>query len=132
MKEDFELLDELYEEFCNNEELMTLLGSPRTPNQKNERVRRKICPLEYATADKVNFISMYFSSGTLTENPYVLRGYLCVDYFTRNQEDLKKIRAIVHKVMEEHYIFRCSFYDVASDTKGVYRYADRFRPLCWA
>lgn len=132
MVDDLEFLDELYDKFCADEGLMELLGNPKTPKEKNERIHRTITPLDYATKDKVNFIVMHFSSATITHNLWVARGYLHIEYYTKNREDLKNIRRIVKRILEEEHLLAVSWYNVSSNVKGIIRYKDIFRPLCWA
>lgn len=132
MNGDFELLDLLYIKLYRAQGLLELLGNPSTPEAKNERIRRELTPLDYITADKVNCLAMYFSSGTETNNLYVVRGFLNLDYFTKSREDLKKIQRIVSQVMIDNDIFRVSFHNESSDTKGIFRYTEKYRPLCWA
>ena len=132
MMTDSELVNFLYKQFCENAELMKLLGSPKTAKARQEKIRRGITPLSYVTEDKVNFISIHYSSFTETENIYVIRGFLHIEYFTRNREDLDKIRVIVKEIMLKNDLICGSSYDVASDIKGVIQYTDKFRPLCFA
>lgn len=132
MIDDMDLLNVLYSKFCKNEELMALLGNPKTPEERNARIHREIMPLDYATSENVNFISMYLSSATETDNQYVTRGFLNIDYFTSSRSDLGKIKRIVTDILQEMDIFCCSMYNAPSITKGVYRYSQKFRPLLWA
>ena len=99
---DLELLDVLYERLYKNADLVKLLGNPQTPVERNERIRREITPVKFATVDKLNFISMYFSSATETDNIYVVRGFLCVDYFAKSREELCKIQAVAKQIFEEN------------------------------
>ena len=132
MMTDNELVNSLYKQFCEDKELMKLLGSPKTAKARQEKVRRGITPLSYVTEDKVNFISLHYSSFTQTENIFVIRGFLHVEYFAKSREDLDKIRKIVKEIMLQNDLLCSSSYDVASDVKGVVQYTDKFRPLCFA
>ncbi len=132
MYKDLELLDELYARLYENEELTALLDNPVTASERNERIRRELTPLKFATVDNVNFLSMYFSSGTETNNIYVIRGFLHVDYFTKTREDCRSIQSIVNKILEENYLLRVSFANEASYTKGVFGYSEKYRPLIFA
>ena len=129
---DLELLDELYDRLYRNADLVKLLGDPKTPVERNERIRREITPVKLATADKVNFVSMYFSSATETDNVYVARGFLNVDYYAKSREDLRKIQTLVKAVFEDNYLLRVSFQNVESYTKGVFCYTEKYRPLIFA
>ena len=129
---DLELLDVLYERLYENEELVSLLGNPQTALERNEKIRREITPVKLISIDKVNFISMYFSSATETNNIYVVRGFLCVDYFTKSREDLRDIQRIVKDVLEKNYLLRVSFRNEDSYTKGITCYVERYRPLIFA
>lgn len=129
---DLEILDELYQKLWRNEELVGLLGNPKTPVERNERIRREITPVKLITVDKLNFISMYFSSATETDNIYVVRGFLDVEYYTRNREELRKIQSIVNAVFEDNYLLRVSFGNQETYTKGVFCYYERYRPLIFA
>lgn len=132
MYDDLELLDELYSELYKDEELIRLLGEPSTPTERNEKIRREITPIKFATADNVNFISMYFGSGTETDNIYVVRGFLHVDYFTKSREDFRSIQSIVRAVFEENYLLRVSFANESTYTKGIFCYSEKYRPLVFA
>ena len=129
---DLELLDVLYERLYKNADLVKLLGNPQTPVERNERIRREITPVKFATVDKLNFISMYFSSATETDNIYVVRGFLCVDYFAKSREELCKIQAVAKQIFEENYLLRTSFRNEDSYTKGVFWYIEHYRPLVYA
>ena len=129
---DLELLDVLYKQLYRNEELVQLLGNPSTPVERNERIRREITPVKLISIDKVNFISIYFSSATETNNIYVARGFLNVDYYTKSREDLSAIQSIVKRILEENYLLRVSFRDESTYTKGVCCYVERYRPLVFA
>ena len=129
---DLELLDVLYERLYKNADLVKLLGNPQTPVERNERIRREITPVKFATVDKLNFISMYFSSATETDNIYVVRGFLCVDYFAKSREELCKIQAVTKQIFEENYLLRTSFRNEDSYTKGVFWYIEHYRPLVYA
>ena len=129
---DLELLDELYYKLLANEELLHLLGDPQTAVERNEKIRREITPIKFATVDKLNFISMYFSSATETNNIYVVRGFLCVEYFTRSREDLRNIQAVAKQIFEDNYLLRTSFRNEDAYTKGVFWYVERYRPLIFA
>ena len=129
---DLELLDVLYERLYKNADLVKLLGNPQTPVERNERIRREITPVKFATVDKLNFISMYFSSATETDNIYVVRGFLCVDYFAKSREELCKIQAVAKQIFEENYLLRTSFRNEDAYTKGVFWYVERYRPLIFA
>lgn len=132
MRDDLDLLNVLYAKFCQNDELMELLGNPKTPEERVARIHREITPLEYATVDNVNFISMYLSSATETDNLYVVRAFLNIDYFAGSREDLARMKRIVTEILRGMDIFCTSMYNVPSDAKGVYRYKQMFRPLIWS
>ena len=129
---DIEILDVLYQQLYQQPEIVALLGNPQTPVERNEKIRREITPVKLITVDKLNFISMYFSSATETDNIYVVRGFLNVEYFTKNREDLRKIQAIVNSVFEDNFLLRVSFGNSASYTKGIFAYEERYRPLVFA
>ncbi|MBR1579754.1 MAG: hypothetical protein IJ668_04575 [Selenomonadaceae bacterium] len=129
---DLEILDEMYSRLYKREDLVKLLGSPQTPLERNEKIRREITPVKLVTADKLNFIGMYFSSATETDNVYVARGFLNVDYYAKSREDLRKIQSIVKDVFEENYLLRVSFRNEESYTKGIFCYVERYRPLVYA
>ena len=132
MYDDLGLLDKLYSELYKNEELIQLLGNPSSSSERNERIRREITPIKFATADNINFISMYFGSGTETNNIYVIRGFLHVDYFTKNREEFRKIQIIVKAVFEQNYLLRVSFSNEEAYTKGIFCYGEKYRPLVFA
>lgn len=127
-----ELLNEIYKKMWQDEGLAALLGNPKTPQEKRSRIIRGVTPLSYATADHVNFINLYLSSATETDNLYVVRAFLNVDYYGRSHADLMKMSQIVSELLQKMDIFCTSMYDIPSDTKGVYRYTQKFRPLVWA
>lgn len=132
MTDDLGLLDDLYHQFCQNADLMKLLGSPQTPQARNDRIRRELTPLSYATTNNVNFISMYLSSATETENIYVVRAYLHIEYYTKSREDLAKIKRLVTEILRDNGYFAVSMFNLPSETKGIYRYVQSFRPLIFA
>lgn len=132
MTDDLGLLDDLYHQFCQNTDLMKLLGNPQTPQARNDRIRRELTPLSYATTNNVNFISIYLSSATETENIYVVRAYLHVEYYTKSREDLAKIKRLVTEILRDNGYFATSMYNLPSETKGIYRYIQSFRPLIFA
>ncbi|BAL84684.1 hypothetical protein SELR_pSRC400330 (plasmid) [Selenomonas ruminantium subsp. lactilytica TAM6421] len=127
-----ELFGKIYQELWKDADLAKLLGNPKTPQERSERIRMGITPLSYATADKVNFISMYLSSTTETENIYAVRAFLNVDYYGKSYSDLLQMSEIVGRVMERLGILCDSSYDVASNTKGVYIYTQKYRPIIWS
>lgn len=129
---DLELLDVMYNKLWKAEGLAELLGDPKTPRERNERIRREITPDKLVTVDKVNFLSMYFSAAIETNNIYVVRGFLHVDYYTKNREDLRKIQRIVKREFEKNYLLRTSFCNFESYTKGVVCYEEKYRPLIFA
>lgn len=132
MLSDRELLNTIYKKLWENQDLSKLLGSPKNAAERNLRIHRGITPLSYATADNVNFISIYLSSATETDNIYVVRAFLNVDYYGRSHSDLMAMSEIVNDILQRMDIFCTSKYDIASDTKGVYRYTQKFRPLIWS
>ncbi len=127
-----ELFSRIYQEMWKDKELAKMLGNPQTPQGRSERVRMGITPLSYATADKVNFISMSMSSTTETENKHAVRAFLCIDYYGKTFSDALKMSEIVGRIMEELDIMCESSYDVASDTKGVYIFKQNYRPIIWS
>jgi len=129
---DIEILDVLYQQLYQQPDLVTLLGNPKTPVERNEKIRREITPVKLITVDKLNFISLFFSSATETDNIYVVRGFLNVEYFTKNREDLRKIQVIVNSVFEDNFLLRVSFGNSDAYTKGVFCYYERYRPLVFA
>nr|DAM93972.1 MAG TPA: hypothetical protein [Caudoviricetes sp.] len=132
MLDDMELLDTVYAACWKNAELTALLGNPTTPKARSERIHREITPMSYATADNVNFISMYFSSATETDNIYAIRGFLTVDYYCKSHGDIKKLKRIVTQILQDMDIFCTSRASIASDVKGVFIYSEKYRPLIWA
>ena len=132
MTDDMGVLDDVYRKLKKNKDLMKLLGNPKTEGEINRRIRRELTPLSYATVDNVNFVSIYFSSATETDNIYVLRGFLCVDYYAKSRADLKAMKRIITEELREEDFFVGSCYNLPSDTKGVYKYAQRYRPLMFA
>ncbi len=129
---DLELIDVLYNKLWQNEELTALLGNPQNSTARNEKIRREVTPVKLITVDKLNFISMYFSAATETDNIYVVRGFLVVEYYTKSREDLRKIQAIVKRIFEKRKLLRVSFYNTESLTKGIYCYTEKYRPLVFA
>lgn len=132
MTNDFDLLDEVYLNLYKQADLITLLDSPQTPEEKNERIRRELSPLDFVTIDQTNFICLYFSSATETDNIFVSRSFFHVDYFAKSRSDLKKLSAIVNRTMNQLHFLRTSFYHESSFTKGIFRYCEIFRPLIFA
>ena len=127
-----ETLALIYKELWKDEELAKLLGNPTTPRGRSERVRMGITPLSYATAERVNFISLYYSSTIETENMYATRGLLNIDYYGRNYTDLLRMTEIVGRILEEHDIMCDTSHDVPSDTKGVFIYKQIYKSVVWA
>lgn len=132
MNDSFELLDNLYDKFLQNDKLMELLGNPQEVEEQSAKIRKEVTPLDYATEENVNFISMYLSSATETDNIYVVRAFLNIDYFAGTPYDLAEMTRIVTEILREQDIFCTSMYSMPSDTKGVYRYTQKFRPLIWS
>lgn len=129
---DDELIDDLYSAMTKDEELMKILGMPKTSKERNLRIRRELTPLSEATSDNVPFLSLYLSSSTETENVYITRAFLNVDFYARNRAEMKKLKSHVRRIFENKSLLSESQYDIASDTKGVYRFTMKFRPLIWA
>jgi hypothetical protein len=132
MLDDMDLLDEIYAACWKNTELTALLGNPKTAAERSARIHREVTPLSYATADNVNFISMYFNSATETDNIYAIRGFLIVDYYGKSRGDIKRMKKIVTEIMQDKDIFCTSRGSIPSDAKGVYIYSEKYRPLIWA
>lgn len=124
-----ELLSLVYTEMWRNEELAKMLGKPKSPRGRSERIRMGITPLSYATADKVNFISIYISSTVETENIYAARANLNVVYYGKSYNDLLRMSEIVGEIMERQNIMCDSSHDVASTAKGVYIFKQIYRPI---
>lgn len=129
MTNDFKFLDELYIELCKNKKLMKLLGNPRTAQARNERIRRSQAPLDFISDKNMNFISIHFSSSTETENYYVVRGFLHVDYYAKSREDVIEMANEVREILAKQGHRRSSSYDDGAIAKGVIHYRDTFRPL---
>ena len=127
-----ELLTRIYQEVWKDKELAKLLGNPKNSKARSEKVRMGITPLSYATADKVNFISMYLSSCTETENVYAVRAFLNIDYYGKSWNDSLKMSEIMGSIMERLGILCESSYDVAPISKGVYVFAQKYRPIIWS
>lgn len=127
-----ETLALIYRELWKDEELAKLLGNPTTAKGRSERIRMGITPLSYATAERVNFISLYYSSTIETENMYAARGLLNIDYYGRNYSDLLRMTEIVGRILEEHDIMCDTSHDVPSTTKGVFIYKQIFKSVVWA
>jgi len=127
-----ELFSRIYKKLWEDKELAKMLGNPKSPQGRSERIRMGITPLSYATADKVNFISMYISSTTETENKHAVRAFLNIDYYGKTFSDSLRMSEIVGGIMEDLDIMCDSSYDVASDTKGVYIYTQKYRPIIWS
>lgn len=132
MTDDMELSDLIYEKLIQNKEFMNLVGNPKTAKERNVRIRREICPMEYATAENVNFISMYLSSATETDNLYVTRGFFNIDFYTKNREDCRKMKTIVMDIMNSMDFHCVSMYNTQADAKGVFKYTQKYRPLLWS
>lgn len=132
MTYDDELIDDLYKEMTKDKELMEVLKKPKTAKEKNLRIRRELTPLSEATAENVPFLSMYLSSCTETDNVYVTRAFLTVDFYAGSIAELKKLKKAVRNIFEPKGLLSESQHSVASDTKGVYRYRIIYRPLIWA
>lgn len=132
MTDDMELSDLIYEKLVQNKDFMDLVGNPKTAKERNARIRREICPMEYATAENVNFISMYLSSATETDNLYVTRGFFNIDFYTKNREDCRKMKSIVMDIMNSMDFHCVSMYNTQVDTKGVFKYTQKYRPLLWS
>lgn len=141
MTSDDELLDVLFSKLCENEVLRELLGITANPEsadqeendlfwtQCNNKIHRQITPLDYATSDNLNFISMYYSGSTETDNDYVVRGFLQVDYYVSDRDIAVEIKKIVREVLAEYDLRRQNGYEIASSTKGIFHYRDTYRPL---
>lgn len=127
-----ELFSNIYQALWKDKELVKMLGNPQTPQGRSERIRMGITPLSFATAEKVNFISMYLSSSIETENIYAVRGLLNIDYYGKTYSDTLRMSEIVGRVMEEMGIMCDSSHDVASNTKGVYIFKQIYRPVMWS
>ena len=129
---DLELIDVLYNKLWQSEELTALLGNPQNSTERNEKIRREVTPVKLITADKLNFISMYFSAATETDNIYVVRGFLIVEYYTKSREDLRKIQRAVKQILEKRKLLRVSFYNMESFAKGIFGYTEKYSPLVFA
>lgn len=127
-----DLFSTIYKRLWKDKELAKLLGSPKDNIGRSERIRMGITPLSYATAEKVNFISMYLSSSIETENIYAVRGLLNIDYYGKTYSDALRMSEIVGRIMEEMDIMCDSAHDVPSDTKGVYIFKQIYRPVMWS
>lgn len=127
-----EVINTLYKDILKNSDLYKLLGSPKTPEERNERVRRDITPLYYETADKVNFLSIYSTSTTETDNMFFTRAFLNIDFFCKSIADRDKMVKLIGDITLDEDIICTSQHTIASDTKGVYRYRMVFRPLVWS
>lgn len=132
MIDEMELADEIYAKLIKNNEFLGLIGNPKTAADRNKRIRREICPVDYATVENVNFICIYLTSATETENIWVTRGFLNVDYYTKNREDCRKMKRIVMDILNDMDMHCVSMYNEESDTKGIFKYTQRYRPLLWS
>lgn len=132
MTDDMSLADKIYDKLRKNTEFMKLLGKPKTATERNMKIRREICPLDFATADNVNFICIYLSSATETANVFVTRGFLNIDFYAKNREECRKMKNIVMEIMNELDMHCVSMYQEESDTKGVFKYTQKYRPLLWS
>jgi len=127
-----ELLATIYQKLWENKELAKMLGNPPSARSRSERIRMGITPLSYATAEKVNFISMYLSSTTETENIFAVRAFLNIDFYGRTYSDLLRMTELVGEVMLDMGIMCDSTYDIPSTTKGVYICTQKYRPIIWS
>ena len=132
MIDDMDLLDEIYFALKTNDRFCELVGRPKTTQLWEEKIRREICPDDEVSASKLNFISIYLSSATETDNVYVSRGFLNVDYYCKSRIECREMKRIVKSVLEDMGMFCTSMYNTASGIKGVYKYTQKYRPLVWA
>ena len=132
MMYDDELIDLLYDKMAKDKELMAVLKNPSSQKGLNLRIRRELTPLSEATAANVPFIAMYLSSSTETDNIYVTRAFLNIDFYASNRSEMKKLKSHVRRVLETENLLTVSQYNQPSETKGVYRYTQKYRPLIWA
>lgn len=123
-------LDEVYKELCTSKELMKVLGNPKSAKERNEKIHRLRTPLDYAVAENLNFISIHISSATVTENRYVSRAFLHIDYYAKSRTDAVKMQNIVRVIMNDKFNIESeSGYDAGSYTKGIVHFHDTYRPL---
>lgn len=122
----------IYRDFWKNTELTALLGNPKTPGERAEKIRRSITPLYYETANKLNFLDIYISSTTETDNIYVTRAFFTVDFYCKSITDMNRMIDLVGDILLNRNIMCENQHGIASETKGVYRYRMIFRPLIWS
>ena len=126
---DDDYIDKIYSLMIADKELMGILGNPKTPKEKNLRIRRELTPLSEATAENVPLISLYITSTTETENIWLSRAFLNADIYAKNRAEMKVIKKCVKRIFESTGQLSESQHDIKSDTKGVSRYRFIYRPI---
>jgi len=128
----FKTQDQIFDLLRNDQELMTLLGSPATDEEINIKLKREMTSIDVFNTDDLDFISFYFINAMPTRNHKVNRGVLVIDYFTSLRYNAGELSERVKTVLADKLDLQImSEGQIPSGIVGVYQYRQRFMPLIW-
>ena len=137
MRYSFDLLNDMFDWFVADSELMSLLGIDTTADDaldvENNKLRREYQTDTNVSADDIPFISYYMMHSDKTNNNFMVNvGDLYFDVYTDTMykagEITKRIREVIRDKTEIKLLYEGQHY---SGVNGVYKYRLIFNPLIY-
>lgn len=126
----FDIQDELYLAFTNDDALMEELGNPIGHEAKNLRFRREELMLSELTAEILPFITFVFIDSIESKNMLRNRGILEVNIYCSSQYQAGIIYRRLKDVLKQLYDIQLIHEgQVSSGVSGIYCYRTRFKLL---
>jgi len=126
----FEIQDEVYGILVADSELLTLLGTPSTEEELNNRVKREFQDMSTITTDNIPMVIFTFIDGYSTNNFLVTKGLLEFEVYCWLRYDAQQIcKRIMTLMKSSDFDLIVPPRQIASGIPGVVAYGFRYKPL---
>jgi hypothetical protein len=127
----FDIQDRIFGLFYNDNELLSLLGSPISNEEINNRIRLEQFDETLVTTDITPFISVTFIDAHNTKNYLTNKGVLEILIYTPLRYNAMLIYKRINSILKDNFD---DFSIVAEGQKnsavpGIYQYCIRYKPM---
>jgi hypothetical protein len=128
----FDVKNKIYQLFTADTELMGLLMSPATDEEKNDRVRKLELDVKEITADIIPFVTVVFLPANNPTSSYAQKhGLLEISIYCSAPYEANFIFKRIKKIIQSNFEDMAIGYEGASSSGvlGIYKYILRCKPI---
>ena len=125
---DNEVMEKIYKALVQDKEVMAILGNPRTPKERRDKIHMTRKELEVLDGASMPMLVMFWHGGGDTQNSYYIRQSLVIQYYATDREQGVRLKGAVRRVMTTMDYRRSS----SGDNSGkFFCCSDIFKVIVW-